>query len=337
MLTLLQILPPVVTTPQIVTPSQNVEELIKSIDVIIKSLPKIVFAIVFVLVIFIVLIKVITQFYRQTLGKAETIKIGKLILHNAKHQPPCENKETILSDHFGRAMDINSFMNILDIVMTMKIERVVSDSISLSNDVYKIEREYDDRVKCIFSKTFKIIESEFQDKMVQLACDSTGIDMIKIKNTREYFFINYLLREYETIWNEQAKEITRRNGFVEFLEDKTKAKGYISELNDSIYQCIDMGKLESTTIKKLNIEEVVTSCSEKNYIMLEKMFVNLAGLKSNMLVKRQDKLDFIDIKIKDIVKTILQEIYEKIITKDTDCKSFIIPPAAVSIDIVEKK
>lgn len=286
--------------------------LAESVKIISKSIPSMLLTITIIILLLILLIKVITCFYNNTLGKAETIKIGKIELKNRKTNFDCKHVTQV--DSAGTTIDINSFMNILDMIMTVKIERISANSVALSNEIHVIEVQYDLRVQDIFSKMFSIVESELQDRLVQLACESTNIDIIKIKNTREYFFIQFLLREYEKVWNEQAKEITRRNGFVEFLEDKSKAKNYICELNNSIYQCLDMGNLESTDIKKSDIDRVVQECNEKHYLIMEKMFLNLAGIKKSMLIKRKDKLDFIDHDIKDITKNILQDIYDKILT-----------------------
>lgn len=266
-----------------------------------------------ILVIFLIVIFVISKLFALLFKNVDSIKLGKfeLKLHKFK-----KNNLTNPS----KEIDFKSLLNIFELITRIELKYIVNETISATNDIHTIESEYDKSVKDVFEKNFSILERDLHDKLVQLACEVTKFNLINIKNTREYFFISDLLSEYQTVWMTNTKDITRRNGFVDFLNDKSKAESYINELIDSINQCLDMGKLESTALPKSKIDEIIKESYKTYYMSLEKMFLNLASMKSKMLQKRKDKFEYINKSVSEISEKIIYEISENVLKSVSEDK-----------------
>ena len=265
-----------------------------------------------IIVLFLFLFLVI-KLFEKLLSKTDYIKIGFLTFKNKK-------KKSDITEVNNHEIDLDIFIRILDVIMTAELEKFASDVITATKDIRKIEDTYDDQAHNIFNKTLNNIKTEYHDRLLVVAMNTTGFDLIKIKNTREYFFILDLLRDFEIDWLKCSKEITRRNGFVEFLNDKTRSKNYIEELQECIFQCIDSRKLDMTEIKRDDLEESLKTVNNEMYGALEKMFTNLANLKKSMLLKREAKLNHIDDAIKnsatEIINTIKTRVLNNMFNKD---------------------
>ena len=197
--------------------------------------------------------------------------------------------------------------------MTAELEKFSSEIITATKDIRKIEDTYDDQAHNIFNKILNTVKTEYHDRLLVVAMNTTGFDLLRIKNSREYFFILDLLRDFEIDWLKCSKEITRRNGFIEFLNDKNKSKDYIEELQECIFQCIDSRKLDMTEIKRDELEESLKTVNTEMYNSLEKMFTNLANLKKTMLLKREAKLKYIDYTVKNSATNIIMMIKTRIL------------------------
>lgn len=261
---------------------------------------------------FLIIISIIIKLLSLLFRNVDSIKFGKFDLKLRKSKK--DNSQP-------KEIDFSQLLKNFELITRMELKYVVSEIISATNDIHIIETEYDKSVKTVFEKNFSILERDLHDKFVQLACEVTKFDLINIKNTREYFFILDLLSEYQIIWMNNAKDITRRNGFVDFLNDKSKAETYINELIESINQCIDMGKLESTVLPKSRIDEIIKESYKKYYMSLEKMFLSLASMKEKMLQKRKDKFEYIDNSVVSISEKIIHEIKENVLKTVTDEES----------------
>lgn len=257
-----------------------------------------------ILVIF-VFLSLITKVFEKLLSKSEYIKLGFFKIQNKKDQ-----NQSQVNNH---EVDMNVFIRILDIIMTAELEKFASEVITATKDIRKIEDTYDDQAHNIFNKTLNNIKTEYHDRLLVVAMNTTGFDLLKIKNTREYFFILDLLRDFEIDWIKCSKEITRRNGFIEFLNDKNKSRDYIEELQECIFQCIDSRKLDMTEIKRDDIETSLKDVNNEMYSSLEKMFTNLANLKKSMLLKREAKLKYIDDTINSSATDIITTVKTKVI------------------------
>ena len=205
--------------------------------------------------------------------------------------------------------------------MSAELEKFSSEIITATKDIRKIEDTYDDQAHNIFNKILNSVKTEYHDRLLVVAMNTTGFDLIKIKNSREYFFILDLLRDFEIDWLKCSKEITRRNGFIEFLNDKNKSKDYIEELQECIFQCIDSRKLDMTEIKRDELEESLKTVNVEMYSSLEKMFTNLANLKKLMLLKREAKLKYIDDTVKNSATNIIMMIKTRILNNMFDSTS----------------
>lgn len=286
-------------TVPITTNTSNILEILNNLD-----LSKFTFYLILVVVIIIIILFLIYKTFSFISAKVEDIKIGSFSMKLKKGEITTPKKET----NINNIIDLNSIFNLFEIMTNAEVKIIINDTVLLMKDIHSIEDEYDKDVKYIFEKTFSIIESDLHDKLVSLACKITGFDLINIKNTREYFFICDLLNEYNKVWMKDAKDITRRNGFVEFLVDRTKSEPYIMELSNAINQCLDMGKLESTDISKSDIDSIINESYKDYHSTLENMFFNLATLKSKMLKKREDKMNHIEGNIDGTSKKIIEEI-----------------------------
>lgn len=281
---------------------------------LLKSL--IIFGSIFVILI-IILVIVIIKSIMTTIKENEYVKIGPLLIKNKasskKSKLVKSNPDEINPENSSKIIGIQTFMSIIDVVMSVELERIIMNSINASNDINKIESDYDKESEATFNKNFITISNEFHNKFVTAASIKIGFDLERITKTREYFFITDLLSGYKEAWMNQTKEITRRNGFIDFLDDKTKIKPYIEELNDCIFQSIDIKKLESTELTKADLEVVIEEVTCTNYGVLERMFMKLATMKKTMLQKRNDKLEYIDEMIKTAIYNILTNVNDKML------------------------
>lgn len=264
-----------------------------------------------IVIIIFLFLTLIVKLFEKLLSKTEYIKLGFLTFKNKKNI----NNETKINTH---EVDINIFIKILDVIMSAELEKFSSEIITATKDIRKIEDTYDDQAHNIFNKILNSVKTEYHDRLLVVAMNTTGFDLIKIKNSREYFFILDLLRDFEIDWLKCSKEITRRNGFIEFLNDKNKSKDYIEELQECIFQCIDSRKLDMTEIKRDELEESLKTVNVEMYSSLEKMFTNLANLKKLMLLKREAKLKYIDDTVKNSATNIIMMIKTRILNNMFD-------------------
>lgn len=292
----------------ITTNTTNILDILNNLD-----LSKLTLYLILVVVIIIIILFLLYKTFSFISAKVEDIKIGSFSMKLKKGEVSTSKKEII-----NNIIDLNSIFNLFEMMTNAEVKIIINDTVLLMKDIHSIEDEYDKDVKYIFEKTFSIIESDLHDKLVSLACKITGFDLINIKNTREYFFICDLLNEYGKMWMKDAKDITRRNGFVEFLTDRTKSEPYITELSNAINQCIDMSKLESTDISKSNIDGIISESYKDYHSTLENMFFNLATLKSKMLKKREDKMNHIEGNIDGTSKKIIEEVKMYLFKKIND-------------------
>lgn len=296
---------------QIATPDPVNSEAINQVQSLVNTMasdtfPKAFGFLCLIVVIIFLFLSSIVKIFEKLLSKTEYIKLGFLTFKNKKHI----NDETKINNH---EVDINIFIQILDVIMTAELEKFSSEIITSTKDIRKIEDNYDEQAHNIFNKTLNTVKTEYHDRLLVVAMNTTGFDLLRIKNSREYFFILDLLRDFEIDWLKCSKEITRRNGFIEFLNDKNKSKDYIEELQECIFQCIDSRKLDMTEIKRNELEESLKTVNTEMYNSLEKMFTNLANLKKTMLLKREAKLKHIDDTVKNSATNIITIIKTRII------------------------
>lgn len=296
---------------QIATPNPVNSEAINQVQSLVNTMasdtfPKAFGFLCLIVIIIFLFLSSIVKIFEKLLSKTEYIKLGFLTFKNKNHI----NDETKINNH---EVDINIFIQILDVIMTAELEKFSSEIITSTKDIRKIEDTYDDQAHNIFNKTLNTVKTEYHDRLLVIAMNTTGFDLLRIKNSREYFFILDLLRDFEIDWLKCSKEITRQNGFVEFLNDKNKSKDYIEELQECIFQCIDSRKLDMTEIKRDELEESLKTVNTEMYNSLEKMFTNLANLKKTMLLKREAKLKHIDDTVKNSATNIITMIKTRIL------------------------
>lgn len=293
-----------------VAPTVNNSEAINQVQAVVDTMasdafPKAFGSLCLVIFVIFVFLLLLLKVFEKLLSKFEYIKLGFFKIQNKKEQ-----KQPQVNNH---EVDMNVFIRILDIIMTAELEKFASEVITATKDIRKIEDTYDDQAHNIFNKTLNNIKTEYHDRLLVVAMNTTGFDLLKIKNTREYFFILDLLRDFEIDWIKCSKEITRRNGFIEFLNDKNKSRDYIEELQECIFQCVDSRKLDMTEIKRDELESSLKDVNNEMYSSLEKMFTNLANLKKSMLLKREAKLKYIDDTIKNSATGIITTVKTKVI------------------------
>jgi hypothetical protein len=274
-----------------------------------SNITKLLFIFLAICCIIILVIFGVIYIIKKTIGDADYIKIGNLVIKSEK-----ERKSSLPSN--SKIISLDAFLNVLDLVLSIEIEKIITNSVNAVNDINRIETEYENRTNFMFEKIFERINNEYHEKLVRYVCSVLQCDAATANDTKEYYFISDMLEIYKELWNDQVKDITRRNGFVEFLHDKSKIAEYIEELESSIYSTIDLNRLETTKLNKSEIDSILKICGENNYIVLEKMFMTLATMKSNMITKRKDKLNFIENTMKDTVVSIINKVRDRLAKGD---------------------
>ena len=267
----------------------------------------IIIAIIFIVILLYSVISKLTDLIGNKIFKNnEYIEFGKLKIKNKTKDGKFINNT--------RMIDINSFVNMLDILLTNTIDNAISKTIETTNSINAIEKDYVDSCGNIFRSIYTDIGNDYYQSLINYACDKIHMELSKIHSTREYFFITDLVHDAQTAWLDLSKEIISRNGFVEILSDISKADQYIDELNGCIFRTIDIHKLESTELDKAEMDEILENINKKFKSKLENMFMRLGKLKVAMLDKKKAKFEYIDTNIKSSVSDVIREVELKFLT-----------------------
>lgn len=246
--------------------------------------------------------------YNHIFKNSEYIEFGKLKIKN-RFKPTEQNPS-----QKQRMIDISSFVNMIDVLLSNEIENVITKTIEITNAIHSIEDNFNNNINTIFCTNFATIRNMYHTEFIKYICDKTKFAIDKIHSTREYFFIDELLNETEKTWIETSKDITERNGFVDISQTPAKAKTYIDELNDCITRVIDIRKLECTVLTKDDIDIIVRDVSTNCYQILEKMFVRIGNLKKVMLEKRAQKIKVIETDVKTSVSRVITDVENKFLS-----------------------
>lgn len=246
--------------------------------------------------------------YNHIFKNSEYIEFGKLKIKN-RFKPTEQNPS-----QKQRMIDISSFVNMIDVLLSNEIENVITKTIEITNAIHSIEDNFNNNINNIFCTNFATIRNMYHTEFIKYICDKTKFAIDKIHSTREYFFIDELLNETEKTWIETSKDITERNGFVDISQTPAKAKTYIDELNDCITRAIDIRKLECTVLTKDDIDIIVRDVSTNCYQILEKMFVRIGNLKKVMLEKRAQKIKVIETDVKTSVSRVITDVENKFLS-----------------------
>lgn len=246
--------------------------------------------------------------YNHIFKNSEYIEFGKLKIKN-RFKPTEQNPS-----QKQRLIDISSFVNMIDVLLSNEIENVITKTIEITNAIHSIEDNFNNNINTIFCTNFATIRNMYHTEFIKYICDKTKFAIDKIHSTREYFFIDELLNETEKTWIETSKDITERNGFVDISQTPAKAKTYIDELNDCITRAIDIRKLECTVLTKDDIDIIVRDVSTNCYQILEKMFVRIGNLKKVMLEKRAQKIKVIETDVKTSVSRVITDVENKFLS-----------------------
>lgn len=268
----------------------------------------------------------IVKFVLHILNRTKEIDIGPFKIQNFEHtsddetgqkNPEEKGDKNNKHKHYkipiarGTSISVNTFLNILDLVLSSELHSIISHCIAASDELNKIGLRYDLQCESIFNRMFLNLKNEYYIGMMNIAMKTLNLDHERIKCTREYFFICDLLFDFEERWKKTAKEITRRNGFVEFKTDISRSKNYINELENCAFQCIDIEKLDLTDLKKEDIDNCIKQINETQTGKLQLMFTELAELKIQMFSKRNYQLQVIDDLTSKSTDFILNELMEK--------------------------
>ena len=255
------------------------------------------------------LIMGIAKFISKKFEDSEYIEIGKFKIKNRQYV----NKNTIANRNYGiMNMDANSFISLLDILISNQTNQVVSKTIELINMIHTIESNYDNQVNDIFSTTFSTLINEYYEKLIAYACEVTPFDNTNIRKSREYFFIADMIQSIRELWTTKSKDIIERNGFDLIIEDRSRANKYIEELNQCTQQALNVQTIELTAFKKSEVEEIITEIEKTNRLVFEDMFYKLGELKKGMMDKRIKKLSMVDEYVKKTVETLMNDLTTKL-------------------------
>ena len=268
----------------------------------------------------------IVKFVLHILNRTKEIDIGPFKIQNFEHtsddetgqkNPEEKGDKNNKHKHYkipiahGISISVNTFLNILDLVLSSELHSIISHCIAASDELNKIGLRYDLQCESLFNRMFPNLKNEYYIGMMNTAMKTLNLDHERIKCTREYFFICDLLFDFEERWKKTAKEITRRNGFVEFKTDISRSKNYVNELENCAFQCIDIEKLDLTDLKKEDIDNCIKQINETQTGKLQLMFTELAQLKIQMFSKRNYQLQVIDDLTSKSTDFILNELMEK--------------------------
>ncbi len=277
------------------------------IGVLILAIVSIVFV---VLLLYSTVAKITDLIGNKIFKNNEYIEFGKLKIKNKTKDGKIINNT--------RMIDITSFVNMLDILLTNTIDNAISKTIATTNSINVIEKDYVDSCGNIFRNIYTDIGNDYYHSLINYACNKIHMDLAKIHSTREYFFITDLVHDTQEAWLELSKEIISRNGFDEILSDISKADQYIDELNGCIFRTFDIHKLESTELNKSEMDEILENINKKAKSKLENMFLRLGKLKVSMLEKKKAKMEYIDNNIKTSVSDIIREVEQKFLSNNSE-------------------
>lgn len=232
----------------------------------------------------------------------EYIEIGKLKIKN-KNFKPADDTQTN-----PQMFDIQSFMLMIDIILSNEIKQSITKTIDIMNSIHAIENIYNSQCESIFRNTFTNLRNEYHERIVSYASEVTGFTMDSIHRTREYFFISDMLHSAEIFWMDQSKDIISRNGFIEICDDKRKCVDYISELQECIWRAMDVRKLEATVLRKKDLDDIINDIMRSTSSQLETMFIRLGNLKKNMVSKKNEKMKYVDSAISNSIANTIRDI-----------------------------
>ena len=238
----------------------------------------------------------------------EYIEIGKLKIKNRNFKPADAQNNV-------QTFDIQSFMLMIDIILTNEIKQSITKTIDIMNSIHSIENIYNSQCESIFRNTFTNLRNEYHERMVSYASEVTGFTMDSIHRTREYFFISDMLHSAEIFWMDQSKDIISRNGFIEICDDKRKCADYISELEECIWRSMDVRKLEATILRKKELDDIIDDVMRSTSSQLETMFLRLGNLKKNMVSKKDEKMKYVDSAISNSIANSLRDIKNRFFGK----------------------
>lgn len=239
---------------------------------------------------------------------SEYIEFGKFRIKNRNYRGQDQSSSNI------RTFDVDKFLSMLSLILESELSNSISRTIDVVNSVHILESNYKCQCESIFKNTFSTIKNEFYLDLIAYIVNITGFANADINKTREYFFISDMLQTADFLWSDHSNDIINRNGFVEIVNDKKKADVYIEELQDIIWQAIDVKKLEVTDIQKSELDEIIIKVQKRTRTNLENMFVRLGNLKKSMIEKKDNKLSIVDTDIKESINRLLSEIKNKFLS-----------------------
>ncbi len=262
--------------------------------------------VVFLLYAIILFLSLIIKGILKRFDNSEYIEFGKFKIKNRNYK---KHDETQIKE-----FNVDKFLSMLELLLETELSSSISKTIDVTNSIHSLEMNYTHQCEMIFRNTFSSIKNSYYTELLNYIVDITGFNNSEIHKTKEYFFMDDLLSNVEMLWIDHSKDIISRNGFVEIVDDRRKASNYIDELDELIWQAIDVKKLEVTAISKKELDELIIKVTKDIQPQLENMFVRLGNLKKNIIEKKTNKLNIIDTEIKDSISILLDQIRTKFLS-----------------------
>jgi hypothetical protein len=245
---------------------------------------------------------------------SEYIEFGKFKIKNRNYR----RNEPATENCMLNGLEIKRFLTLIDLLISNELTSIIQKVVETLTVINIIENNYKDQCNNIFKTSFTIISNTYHERLIAYACKVSNFTIDKINKTREYFFISEMLHNLEMLWLEKSNDIIKRNGFVEILEDRSRASHYIDELNNCISQAIDIKRMEVTALVKSDIDDIISDLVKETKGIFEDMFYHLGELKKTMIEKKNKKMNQIDTSVKECIEGIMSDITSKLLYLEDD-------------------
>lgn len=250
-------------------------------EFILKVANNIPLLIVFIIILLIIFLGIFGFLQGYKIDKESVINkipvIGKHIKKKEKNNKK-EDVQKLLSD-------INI---LLEYVTQNEIEDIIRRSNEINTKLLKIENEFRNSAKNTYDFLLEKMLSLYKTNLIDfLLKEKKIIDKNDLYIDKDYIIIETALNDFIEKSEDELIDIFNKNGFIEFLDDITKANIYIEQMLHVIYKCFSPLRLDKLSLNNQDIKNVLEKSNTYLRPELEKLFRDLAILKNNYRSKKE--------------------------------------------------